>query len=270
MQVDLELMQRIEEVQWRKRQLYWALQIVRVSHYQPEALVNAYVLFQTLFSPIPKVVKLLERKLTDQAPDRKELNTLVDELWPSVATLPALSGLRLKSASRLPVPSTCNTICEDGTTVAVAAHRATYYFFASDLNKLQEVSSLIKRQRNDVYSTRVKAYMPPQPGDESATILQPERPWLVKCPFLWLCYVLYTFLVLTLQTIGVWNKPPPPITITEVYVPRLRAEIDERGKTKEDRENLASESKWFGEREWVLSSKSRRVSKVAEEEMRSL
>ena len=32
MQVDLELMQRIEEVQWRKRQLYWALQIVRVSH----------------------------------------------------------------------------------------------------------------------------------------------------------------------------------------------------------------------------------------------
>jgi hypothetical protein len=43
MQVDLELMQRIEEVQWRKRQLYWALQIVRVSYYQLEALVDAHV-----------------------------------------------------------------------------------------------------------------------------------------------------------------------------------------------------------------------------------
>ena len=45
MQVDLELMQRIEEVQWRKRQLYWALQIVRVGQYQFEALVDAHFLF---------------------------------------------------------------------------------------------------------------------------------------------------------------------------------------------------------------------------------
>lgn len=270
MQVDLELMQRIEEVQWRKRQLYWALQIVRVSHSLLEALADVHVLFQTLFSPVPKVAELLERKLTDQASDRKELDTLVDEVWPSVATLPALNELSLKSASRLPIPRTRNTICEDGTTVATAAHRATYYFFASDLSKLQEASSIIKRQRNDVYSTRVRAYMPLQPGDESATILQPERPWLVKCPFLWFCYVLYTFLVLTLQTIGVWSRPPPPVTITETYVPRLRAEIDERGKTKEDRGNLASESKWFEEREWVFSSKNQRVSKVAEEEMRTL
>lgn len=227
-------------------------------------------LFQTLFSPVPKAAKLLDMKLTDQAPDRKELNTLVDELWPSVATLPALSELSLKSASRPPVPPTCNTICEDGTTVAAAVHRATYYFFASDLSKLQEASSTVKRQRNDVYSTRVKAYMPAQPGDESAIILQPERPWLVKCPFLWFCYVLYTLLVLTLQTIGIWSKPPPPVTITDVYVPRLKAEIDQRGKTKEDRGNLASESKWFEEREWVLSSKNQRVSKVVEEEMRTL
>jgi len=227
-------------------------------------------LLQTLLSPVPKAAELLERKLTDQAPDREELNGLVDELWPSVATLSALSGLSLKSASRSSVPPTRNTICEDGTTVAEAAHRATYYFFASDLSKLQEASSTIKRHRNDLYSTRIKAYMPLQPGDESATILQPERPWLVKCPFLWFCYVLYTLLVLTLQTIGVWSKPPPPVTITEVYIPRLKAEIDQRGKTKEDRGNLASESKWFEERGWVLSSKNQRVSKVAEEEMRTL
>jgi hypothetical protein len=270
MQVDLELMQRIEEVQWRKRQLYWALQIVRVSHSQPEVLAGAHVLFQALLSPVPKAAKFLERKLTDQASDRKELNALIDELWPSVATLPALGGLGLKSASRPPVPPTSNTICEDGTTVAAAAHRATYYFFASDLSKLQDAASMIKRQRNDVYSVRVKVYTPPQPRDESATILQPERPWLVKCPFLWFCYVLYTLLVLALQTIGVWSKPPPPITITDVYIPRLQAKIDQRGKTQEDRENLASESGWFEGREWVLSSKNQRVSKVAEEEMRTL
>jgi len=43
MQIDLELIQRIEEVQWRKRQLYWALQIVRVSHYQLDVLAEAHV-----------------------------------------------------------------------------------------------------------------------------------------------------------------------------------------------------------------------------------
>ena len=222
-----------------------------------------------MFSPIPKAAKLLERKLA-QASDRKELNALIDELWPSVAALPVLSGLSLKSTSRPPVPPTCNTICEDGTTVAAAAHRATYYFFASDLSKLQEAASTIKRQRDDVYSTRVKAYMPPQLGDEAATILQPERPWLVKCPFLWFCYVFYTLLILALQTIGVWSKPPPPVTVTEVNIPRLQADIDQRGMTTEDRENLTSEGKWFEEREWVLSSKNQRVSKVAEEEMRTL
>jgi len=226
-------------------------------------------LFQTIFSPIPKAAKLLERKLS-RASDRKELNALIDELWPSVAALSAFSGLSLKSVSRPPVPPTRSTICEDGTTVAAAAHRATYYFFASDLSKLQDTASTVKRQRDDVYSTRVKAYIPPQPGDESTTILEPERPWLIKCPFLWICYVLCTFIVLALQTIGVWSKPPPPVTITEVYVPRLEAEVDQRGKTKEDRENIASESKWFEEREWVLSSKNQRVSKVAEEEMRTL
>ena len=227
-------------------------------------------LLQTLLSPVPRASELLGRKLVDQASDRKELNTLIDGLWPSVAALPALSGLSLKSASRRPVPPACNTICEDGTTVAVAAHRATYYFFASDLSKLQEAASTIKRQRDDVYSARVKAYMPPQLKDESATILQPERPWLVKCPFLWFCYVLYTLLVVALQTVGVWSKPPPPVAITEVYVPRLEAEIDQSGKTQEDRENLVSEGRWFEEREWVLSSKNQRVSKVAEEEMRTL
>lgn len=269
MEVDLALMQRIEEIQWRKRQLYWALQVVRVGQYQPDVLADPHILFKTLFSPIPKVAKLLERKLA-QASNRTELDVLINELWPSVAALPALGGLSLKSAPRPPVPRTYNTICEDGTTVAAAAHRATYYFFASDLSKLQESASMIKRQRNDVYSARLKAYMPPQPGDESTTILQPERPWVVKCPFLWSCYVLYTFLILALQTIGVLSKPPPPVTTTEVNIPRLQADIDQKGQTKKDRENLASESEWFEKREWVLSSKNQRVSKVAEEEMRTL
>ena len=43
MQVDLALMQRIEEVQWRKRQLYWALQVVRVGHYQLEVLADPHI-----------------------------------------------------------------------------------------------------------------------------------------------------------------------------------------------------------------------------------
>ena len=236
---------------------------------QREVLADPHNLFETLFSPIAKATKLLERKLA-QTSDRKELDALINELWPSVAVLPAFNGLSLKPTSRPPVPPICNTICEDGTTVAAAVHRATYYFFASNLSKLQEAASTIKRQRDDVYSTRVKAYIPPQPGDESATILQPERPWLVKCPFLWFCYVLYTLLILALQTIGVWSKPSPLLTVTEVNVPRLQADIDQGGKTKEDRENLASESKWFEEREWVLSSKNQRVSKVAEEEMRTM
>lgn len=30
MQIDLELIHRMEEVEWRKHQLYWALQIVKV------------------------------------------------------------------------------------------------------------------------------------------------------------------------------------------------------------------------------------------------
>jgi hypothetical protein len=249
MKTDINYMAALKEVERRSRRLKLATEALQVGKRQGSFRYGAD-LPQELMRPLLLAKEIMRAGLDLQNTGRDELNNKVNNILPAVEDFKAIRALQLETRELSSSSIIHDAPFKVNAAIAAESLKSTKYKASSDIARIAELKTEVRRHREQYWQQRRLAYLPPETKkDEEDLTLSLGS----KCPLLWSLQFLYKLMLLTILWAGMLRRGEIQSSADDgwrrstVFGTRL----DRKGRTQADLDILDHEENEDRQLEWT-------------------
>lgn len=175
-----------------------------------------------------------------QQPSREELDRKVDNILPAVADLAAIRMLQLQVKELSHLAFFNKDTFKLNAISAAEMLNSSKYKASSEIQRIPELKSEVRKHREQFWQQRRLAYLPPEAkkDDEDLTLSLGS-----KCPFLWSLQALYKLMLLTVFWAGMVRRGEIQPNVDDGWRRStvFGTKLDRKGRTQADLDMLIEE-----------------------------
>lgn len=254
MKTDVRLMASLREIGRRKRRLNIAREAVKVCLHLRVGR-NEANLYQELIQPLIVTREILRDQMNRRQSARYEFDHRVNTILPAVQDLMALHLLQLRVKELEPASIHHNTTFKANAISAAETLKSSKYKTSSEIKRIPELKSEVRKHREQFWQQRRLAYLPPETKrDEEDLTLSLGS----KCPFLWSLQALYKLMLLTILWAGMVRRGEIQPNMDDGWRRSsvFGTKLDRKGRTQGDLDMLVQEEKEDRALDWTMRATS--------------
>jgi hypothetical protein len=190
-----------------------------------------------------------------QRPAREELDRKVNRILPAVEDLTAIRALQLHVKGFSSLNFGHETTFKSHASSAAETLKSSKYKASSEIQRIPELKSEVRKHREQYWQQRRLAYLPPETKkDEEDLTLSLGS----KCPFLWSLQTLYKLMLLTVLWVGMIRRGEIQPSADDGWRRStvFGTKLDRKGRTQADIDMLEEDEEDDRTLEWSVKTTS--------------